>query len=196
MMVAFSQKLSLHSEKLPEPKRNTYVNDYTSSLSDEEIHNLNIQIKALEQKTTVQMAVLFIDRLPSRMSIEDYARAVGNEWKVGRNHNGIVYIAVLNERKQRLEIARNLESEIPDITAAEIIDQLKPYLGQKDYYGALTILVQELSYHLGVAASPRIDSTSEALSLNTYTSGTGPPAEVSKSDKDQIPRWPPKIGTF
>lgn len=175
-----------HKDNLPDPKPNTYINDYTSSLSEDQIYNLNVQIKALEDQTTVQMAVILINHLPSDMSIEDYARNIGNKWRVGINHNGIVYVAVLKERKQRLEIARNLEGEIPDIAASEIIDQLKPGLRQEDYYGALTILVTEVGKRLGLPSQSQIDSTSGNTTSNLYASGTDdPPREISEFDREK-----------
>ena len=164
-----------HKDNLPDPKPNTYINDFTSSLSDDQIYNLNVQIKALEEQTTVQMAVILINHLPADMTIEDYARNIGNKWRVGINHNGIVYVAVLKEHKQRLEIARNLEGEIPDITASEIIDQLKLDLRQEDYYGALTILIREVGNHLGIATQSQNDSTTENTTSNLYASGTDDP---------------------
>ena len=92
--------------QIPKPKPDTYVNDYTNSLTPEEIQALNEQILQLEKQTNVQVAILLIKDLPADMSIEDYARTTGNTWKVGKNFNGIVYVAVLNARRQRLEIAK------------------------------------------------------------------------------------------
>jgi uncharacterized protein len=136
--------------QIPKPKPDTYVNDYTNSLTLEEIKALNEQLLHLEKATTVQMAMLLIDDLPRGMSIEDYARQVGNSWKVGNNFNGIVYVAVLKKRRQRLEIAKNLEGDIPDITAAEMIENIKPYLQQQEYYNALSSLIAQISSHLGI----------------------------------------------
>lgn len=173
-----------HKDNLPSPKPNTYINDYTSSLSNDQIYNLNVQIKSLEVQTTVQMAIILINHLPNKMSIEDYARDIGNKWKVGLNHNGIVYVAVLKEHKQRLEIAKNLEGDIPDITASEIIDQLKPDLREEDYYGALTILVREVGNHLGVSTQSQNDSSIENATSNLYASGTDePPHEQTDFEK-------------
>jgi uncharacterized protein len=174
LLLAYGQNQDWRSNQIPNPKPNTYVNDYTSTLSKEEIYRLNQQIKTLEQQTTVQMAVLLINQLPTDMSIEDFARNVGNQWKVGLNQNGIVYVAVLEEHRQRLEIARNLEGEIPDITAAEIIDQLKPHLRQQDYHGAMELLVSEVSRHLGTPADVTIDTSYSQTLPGTATEQSDP----------------------
>lgn len=145
--------------QIPKPKANTYVNDYTNNLTPEEIYQLNTRLRLLENETTVQMAILLINDLPSNMTIEDYARTVGNTWKVGVNHNGIIYVAVLNERRQRLEIAERLEGDIPDMIAAEIINNLRDDLRQKDYYGALDLLITQVSERLGVYSNHSSDTT-------------------------------------
>lgn len=150
--------------QIPDPKPDTYINDYTNHLSRDETYQLNQRILQLEKQTTVQLAVLLIDNLPDNMSLEDYAREVGNKWKVGISHNGLVYVAVLKARRQRLEVARNLEGTITDVAAANIIDELRPFLQQQDYYGAIGQLITQLEQHLGVPAS---DSTY----ANDYSSG-------------------------
>lgn len=136
--------------QIPERKNNTYINDYTNHLTDAEIQNLNELLRIIENETTVQVAIILIDRLPENSSIEDYARLIGNEWKVGTNKNGIVYVAALNDRKQRLEIARNSEGQIPDVIAAEIIDNLKPNLRNEAYYLAMDLLIRQIAEHLNV----------------------------------------------
>jgi uncharacterized protein len=139
--------LSLFGQ-VPERKAGTYVNDYTNSLSQGEILQLNEKLLQLENTTTVQMAIVLVNDLPPDIALEDYARDIGNEWKVGIAHNGLVYVAVLNERKQRLEVASNLEGDIPDMTAAEMIDNLKPLLRTREYYRALALLISEVNDHL------------------------------------------------
>lgn len=160
--------------QIPEPKENSYVNDYTQSLTQEQVYQLNLYLQAIEKQSTVQVAILLIYRLPDDMLIEDYAREVGNSWKVGNHFNGMVYVAVLHERKHRLEIAKNLEGDIPDITAGKMIDHLKPYLQQEDYYQALKLLILQIGEALGVQTSIVLEDYSlQPSDANTdpYTSG-------------------------
>lgn len=131
------------------PNPNTYIDDYTNHLSANQVNDLNQQFHQLESTTGVQMAAILINDLPPNVTLEDYARDIGNTWKVGTAHNGLVYVAVLNIRRQRLEVAENLEGDIPDVTASEIIESLKDNLRQQDYYGALSLLVSQVANHLG-----------------------------------------------
>ena len=135
--------------QIPQPKPNTYVNDYTGTLTSLETRTLNEQIRELEKHTTVQLAVVLVNRLPESLSIEEYARGIGNTWKVGNHFNGLVYVAVLQERRHRLEVARNLEVNLPDSTAAAIIESLRPYLRGQQYFDGLLVLITKLKDRLG-----------------------------------------------
>jgi uncharacterized protein len=149
--------------QIPKPKPNTYVDDYTNRLSADQINDLNLQFRQLENNTGVQVAAVLVNDLPENITIEDYAREIGNTWKVGRNHNGLVYVAVLNIRRQRLEVAENLEGDIPDATAFEIIESLKPSLQQEDYYGALSVLVNHVANQLGTNVYDQDSSSAQAF---------------------------------
>jgi len=175
--------------QIPGPRPHTYINDYTNSLTTEQIRSLDEELFRLEQQTTVQLAVLLIQDLPRNMSIEEYARTIGNKWKVGKAFNGLVYVAVLNERRQRLEVARNLEGVIPDITAFEIIESLKPYLQGNDYYGALTLLISQVSDHVGGGTSPPINSFPNSV-VPEEPVGNPPatPRELSDYEKEKA-KW-------
>lgn len=166
--------------QIPSPKADSYVNDYTQTLNREEIRQLNEQLLSLEKQTSVQMAILLIDNLPENLTIVDYARSVGNTWKVGNHYNGLVYVAVLKERKQRLEVARNLEGDIPDITAFTIIESLKPYLRQKQYYEALQTLISSVSLKLGSENATLLD-TGKALVPEAETLDTPSPEESERA---------------
>jgi len=149
--------------QIPKPKSNTYINDYTNHLSTDQINDLNQQFRQLESTTGVQMAAILVNDLPPNITIEDYARDIGNTWKVGTAHNGLVYVAVLNIRRQRLEVAENLEGDIPDVTAFEIIESLKDNLRAEDYYGALSLLVTQIGNHLGTQIIASADNEDAAL---------------------------------
>lgn len=150
--------------QIPKPQPNTYINDYANVLTPDQVYQLNIRLRHLEDETTVQVAILLISNLPPDLSIEDYARRVGNDWKVGVNHNGIVYVAALQEHRQRLEIAERLEGDIPDVAAAEIIDNLKNDLRNEDYDAAMNLLVTQIDNHLGIDVN-NVDTSSSSLQL-------------------------------
>jgi len=166
--------------QIPKPKPETYINDYTNHLSADQVNDLNQQFRKLESATGVQMAAIIVNDLPPNTTIEDYARSIGNTWKVGTAHNGLVYVAVLNIRRQRLEVAENLEGDIPDATAFEIIESLKDDLRAEDYYAALSLLVTKVGEQLGEQIVTPGDSGDAALPFHSIIN-----QPVTESDFDK-----------
>ena len=130
--------------QVPDPIPNTYVNDLAGALTDHQEAQINQQVRQLETKYSVQLAIVLISDLPENYQIEDYAREIGRKWHVGNARNGLVYVAAINQRKQRLEVAANLEGIITDATALHLTDNIKPYFRNKDYAGGLLNMVREI----------------------------------------------------
>lgn len=133
------------SGQLPDPFPNTYINDYAGVLTKQQTYTLNDSILRIEQRSGVQIAVLLINKLPADVAIEDYALNIGRKWHVGNAENGILYVASIGEHKQRLEVATHMEGDIPDALASNILDGLKPFYREGDYYDGLTNLLQNIN---------------------------------------------------
>jgi uncharacterized protein len=130
--------------QIPDPKPGTYVNDLADILTDYQEGKINEQVHELEKKYSVQLAIVLIGTLPDNYQIEDYAREIGRKWHVGNARNGLVYVAAIDQRKQRLEVAANLEGLIPDARALHLTDNIKPFFRNKDYAGGLLNMVKEI----------------------------------------------------
>lgn len=134
--------------QVPDPIPNTYVNDLSGKLTTEQLHSLNESILAIEKKSSVQIAVILLNKLPDNLTIEDYALQVGRKWHVGNAANGLVYVASISQRKQRLEVARNLEHQITDVAALQLTDNVKPFFRNQDYYGGINALLSGINEKL------------------------------------------------
>lgn len=130
--------------QVPDPKPGTYINDLAGVLTDYQESKINERVYLLEQKYSVQLAIVLIGDLPANIQIEDYAREIGRKWHVGNARNGLVYVAVINQHKQRLEVAEKLEGIIPDITAEHLTDHIKPYFRDSDYAGGLLNMIGQI----------------------------------------------------
>ena len=98
------------------------VTDNADILSKDTRRTITESLKAHEQKTGNQIAVLTIPSLAGE-SIEDYAVAVFNSWKLGQKgkDNGILVVVVPNDRRMRIEVGYGLEGTLPDGLAGSII---------------------------------------------------------------------------
>lgn len=142
--------------QVPDPKPNTFVNDYDNILQPEQIQALNERILSMEKKSSVQVAIVLINNLPDGVNIEDYTLEIGRTWHVGKADNGLVYVAAIKDRKDRLEVANNLQGDIPDITAKQIIDNIKSYYKEGDYYGGLNELLNGIEGRVDPVAKEQL----------------------------------------
>lgn len=147
---------SICFSQIPEPRPNTYINDFAGVLTANQISVLNDSIYQIEKRTSVQIAVVLVNDLPSTMSIEDYSLGIGRKWHVGNAKNGLVYVNAISARKIRLEVADNLQGDITDLSASHITNRLKPYLKNKDYFGSIQELLDGIKQKIDPIAKQQL----------------------------------------
>jgi uncharacterized protein len=135
--------------QIPKAKKNTYVNDNAGVLTPSEVKALNVQIHKLERLSSVQLAIVLVDKVPEEYDIEEFAYLIGRRWHVGANNKkGVIYVAAIQQRKQRLEVTKILRDKLSDERCMEVLDLIKPYFKQRDYNGGLQAMTDELSRSL------------------------------------------------
>lgn len=133
--------------QIPTPKPNTYVNDLAGLLTETQINELNLNIRQIETDYSIQVAIVLV-KTTGEIPIDDYARQIGRSWHVGNAKNGLVYVAAVDDHKQRLEVAQNLEGTITDIRAHELTDIIKGFFHHQQYYAGLNSFLQSLTVML------------------------------------------------
>jgi uncharacterized protein len=111
------------------------ITDNAEILRAETRQTLSDQLAAHEQVTTNQIAVLTVPSIGDA-SIEEYALAVFNTWKLGRadKDNGVLIIIAPNDRRMRIEVGYGLEGTLTDLLAGRIIRELMtPRFKEGDY---------------------------------------------------------------
>jgi uncharacterized protein len=98
------------------------VVDNAEILGKDTKQKLAAQLKAHEQETTNQIAVLTVPSLEGE-SVESYAEQVFNNWKLGQKgkDNGVLVLVAPNERRMRIEVGYGLEGTLTDVAASRII---------------------------------------------------------------------------
>jgi len=111
------------------------VTDNAQILSDETRKAVTANLKAHEEKTTNQIAVLTVPTLEG-VSIEEYAVTVFNTWKLVQKgkDNGVLLIVAPKDRKLRIEVGYGLEGTMTDGIAGSIIrNAITPFFKNNDY---------------------------------------------------------------
>lgn len=127
--------LTAHAQTLEVPYLAGRVNDYASMLSQSAIAELEAALKAHEDSTSNQVAVLIIPSLAGEV-LEAYSIKVVETWKLGRadKDNGVLLLIARDDRKVRIEVGNGLEGDLPDITCGRIIrHEIVPRFKEGDY---------------------------------------------------------------
>jgi len=98
------------------------VNDVAGILSNSTHAEVESLLKAHEDSTSNQVAVLIISSLEGE-SLEEFSIKVAETWKLGQKgkDNGVLLFVAKDDRKVRIEVGRGLEGDLTDQTCGMII---------------------------------------------------------------------------
>jgi uncharacterized membrane protein YgcG len=128
---------------------------------------LAAKLKAHEARTTDQIVVLTV-RTIGDASIESFATAVFEQWKLGQKgkDNGVLLIVVPADHKMRIEVGYGLEGTLTDAQAGRIIrNVITPEFKAGDFDGGVSAGVDAMLGVLeGTADLPADDAASASTS--------------------------------
>jgi uncharacterized protein len=98
------------------------VVDTAEVLSAEAHERVTALLKAHEERTTNQIAVLTVPALEGE-SVEDFAARVFKAWRLGQadRDNGVLLLVAPRDRRMRIEVGYGLEPALTDLAAGRII---------------------------------------------------------------------------
>ena len=110
------------ADEIEVPYLSGRVNDEAEVLRPETRQAMAARLQQHEARTGAQVVVLTVRSLGGA-SIEDYAMAVFEAWKLGRRgqDDGVLLVVAPSERRMRIEVGYGLEGTLPDIAAGRII---------------------------------------------------------------------------
>ncbi len=154
------------------------VTDHAQILSSETRKAITDLLKAHEDKTTNQIAVLTIPSLEGA-GIEEYANAVFSSWKLGQKgkDNGVLILVAPTDRRMRIEVGYGLEGTMTDGMAGSIIrDVMTPHFKSGDYNKGIDEGVKAVITVLEGGKPPEAlalsgDSGGKSLGLDEMASG-------------------------
>lgn len=170
---------------LSAPPLQTYVNDFTATLTPQQRQLLEFELAAFERHTGSPIAILIVPTTRPE-TIEQYSIRVADDWGLAHSgsadrpahKDGILILVAKNDRRVRLEIGAGLKNIIPDIRAQFIVeDSITPRFRTGDYAGGLRLAVDELLHQIG----------HESLVPGAGAAGS---AAVSPAGSTLLPHWP------
>ena len=121
----------------PNPPR--LVNDFTGTLSAEELGKLEQKMLAYSDSTSTQVSIVLMGSV-GIYDISDYAFQLGEKWGIGGKgkDNGLLILAAMDDRKVFIATGRGLEGAVPDALAKRIVnDLILPNFKMQAYYQGL-----------------------------------------------------------
>jgi hypothetical protein len=99
--------------------------DGAALLTPTEITAMREQVSEIAERSSVQIAVVTV-QAPGEESIESYALRTFAAMKLGQAglNNGVLIVVAPFDRRMRIEVGTGLEWQIPDSTAAAVIDAM------------------------------------------------------------------------
>lgn len=120
-------------------KPDKLVNDYTGTLSAEQIQHLEQKLVAFDDSTSIQIAIAILKSV-GEYDINEYALELGRKWGVGTKgkDNGVVIVVALGDRKISIQTGYGVEGVLPDMYTRRIIDnEIKPNFKAGNYFKGL-----------------------------------------------------------
>ncbi len=125
---AFAQEFPVRTNRL--------VNDFSSTLSKEEVYELNALLENYEDSSSIEIVIVMMPTLDG-YPIEDYAFQLGEKWGIGKGttDNGALLLVSIAERKMWIATGYGLESSLPDGLVKRIIENdIKPHFTEGAYF--------------------------------------------------------------
>ena len=137
---------ALLAAEVPVPELRARVTDQTATLDQASTAALEEKLKALEDRTGSQIAVLVISTTEPE-EIEQYALRVVEAWQLGREGigDGALLLVALEDRNVRIEVGYGLEGALTDLVSRRIISEsILPGFRSGDIPGGIELGVDRM----------------------------------------------------
>ena len=127
------------------------VHDDAHVLKQETIDGLEKQLKAYEDSTSNQIAILTVQSLDGEV-LEEYSLKVAEGWKLGQKEkdNGVLLLIAVDDHKMRIEVGHGLEGVLTDAHCNRIIrNELTPNFRNSDYDAGVIAAIDAMIKAIG-----------------------------------------------
>src|ERR1700729_986239 len=160
VLLIFAPSLVVTAESVSTlPAPTGYVNDFAGVLSPSTKSNLENLCTQVDRQAHAQIAVVTVKTMDGDQSIEEFATALEDKWKVGAKgtDRGVLMLFVMTPRRGRIEVGYGLEGILNDAKVGDIGRSMVPAATQGDYNTAIP---------LGVGQIVRIIATDAGVTLS------------------------------
>ncbi len=141
------------------PAPTGYVSDFAGVLSPSTISSLENLCTQVDRQAHAQIAVVTIKTLDGDQSIDEFATALEDKWKIGPKNSdrGVLVLFSMAPKRWRIEVGYGLEGILNDAKVGDIGRTMAPLASQGDFNTAIPLGVQQIA---------RIIATDAGVTLN------------------------------
>jgi uncharacterized protein len=148
VLLIFAPSVVLTAESvntLPAPTG--YVSDFAGVLSPSTKASLENLCFQVDRQAHAQIAVVTVKTLDGDQSIDEFATALEDKWKVGPkgSDRGVLVIFSMAPKRWRIEVGYGLEGILNDAKVGDIGRAMAPAAGQGDFNTAIPLGVQQIA---------------------------------------------------
>ncbi len=143
---SFSASAQINEIISSPPKPQKLVNDYTNTLTPQQVQALETKLYKYDDSTSNQIVIVIVNSLEG-YSIDDAAIELGRNWGVGNKkfNNGVVVFVAKSDRKLAIQVGYGLEGVITDLTTKSIRENtINPDFKAGNFYRGLDRGTDEL----------------------------------------------------
>jgi uncharacterized protein len=148
VLLIFAPSLVATAESVSSlPAPTGYVSDFAGVLSPSTKASLENLCFQVDRQAHAQIAVVTIKTLDGDQSIDEFATALEDKWKVGPkgSDRGVLVIFSMSPRKYRIEVGYGLEGILNDAKVGDIGRTMVPAASQGDFNTAIPLGVQQIA---------------------------------------------------
>lgn len=122
---------------------------------------LEAVLQAINDSTSTQIAVLFVDRVSDDLNF--VAAQTGEAWGIGQEEtdNGMLVLIALEDRKMAIQVGRGLEATVTDLESHLLIENvLKPAFREQAYAAGIEAVATQVAQMLS-GQFAAVESTKE-----------------------------------
>src|SRR5271154_6951229 len=148
VLLLFAPSVVLTAESVNNlPAPTGYVNDFAGVLTPATKSSLEDLCTQVDRQAHAQIAVVTIKTLDGDQSIDEFATALEDKWKVGPkgSDRGVLVLFSMAPRKYRIEVGYGLEGILNDAKVGDIGRTMVPAASQGDFNTAIPLGVQQIA---------------------------------------------------
>ncbi|MEA4849314.1 MAG: TPM domain-containing protein [Clostridiaceae bacterium] len=130
--------------EIPNPTKEFYFNDFAGVIDPDTGSDIT-RLGESTYKATDGGQVVFvsIDTL-NESTIEEYANALFNKWKIGTDDKGVLFILSMQERESRIEVGYGYEGVLTDIESNKLLIKFSELYGEKGIDEAVRTIYSDI----------------------------------------------------